>query len=78
MDTIAVVETDVVQIAVAAVVVVVAAAGSAVVAHSTAAPDISGTDVAVGFVGVYLHPYMLGPLLWTGCRSVPLSSFQPP
>lgn len=77
VDTFAVVENDVVQIAVAAV-AVAAAAGSAAVAHSTAAPDIFGTDVAVGFADVYSHPCKRVPLLWTGCRILPLPSFQPP
>lgn len=63
MDTFAVVGNYVVQIAVAAVVVAAAGGGSAAVAHSTAAPDIFGTDVAVGFAGVCLHPCKLGPLL---------------
>lgn len=58
--------------------IAVGAAGSSVVAHSTAALDIAGTVVAVGFVGVYLHPYKHGPRLWTACRSALLSFFQPP
>lgn len=81
VDTFAVVENYAVQFAVAAVVDVVAApavaVGSAAVAHSTVAPDISGTDVADGFVDVCLHPCKCGPLLWTGCRIAPLFSFQP-
>lgn len=50
----------VVGIAVAAAGIAVVAVGSSVVAHSTAALGIAGT-AAVGFVGVYLHPYKHGP-----------------
>lgn len=78
VDTFAVVDTAVVHIAAADTVVGIAAAvGTAVVAHSTAVLDIAGTVVGVGFVGVYSHPCMRDPLLWTACTSVPFS-FQLP
>lgn len=54
------------------------AVGSSAVAHSTAARDIAGAVVAVEFVGVHLHPCRRGSLLWTGCRSGQLASFQLP
>jgi len=79
VDTFAVVDNAVVHIAAADTVVGIAVAvGIAVVAHSTAVLDIAGTVVGVGFVGLYSHPCMHDPLLWTAYTSAPLSSFQLP